>query len=90
MPCAETETVSLLPWALNSSPLTPSVQIPAAFGNATRQGTSATFTAVSAIPFAPVNRQAAACAEPEFTRATELPWSMNRARVRLAVSRVLM
>ena len=53
MPCAGTETVSLPPCAVNLSPLTPSVQVPVLLGNVTRQGLSATLTAVSAVPFAP-------------------------------------
>jgi hypothetical protein len=47
-------------------------------------------TAVSATPLALVNRFAAACAEPEFTCATELPWLIILVSARRPVSSVLM
>ena len=50
MPCLGPKRSVWWPCAVNLSPLTPSVQVPVVFGNARRQGTSATFTAVSCRP----------------------------------------
>ena len=73
MLCGGTAMLNTLSWAVNTSPLTLSRHVSGVFENAIRWAMSATFTAVSAVPLRPLNRQAATRGKPVFTAATELP-----------------